>query len=71
MVATAATPALPNVPPMPRVNGDPKLIQAVQQFLSAWFLKEDYGTALSFLSPKSYVCLDFSGDPAKKGLGPD
>jgi len=21
------------------------------------------------LSPKSYVCLDFSGDPAKKGLG--
>jgi hypothetical protein len=23
------------------------------------------------LSTKSYVCLDFSGDPAKKGLGPE
>ena len=71
MVATAATPATPKVPPMPRVNGDPKLIQAVQQFLSAWFVKQEYETALSFLSPKSYVCLDFSGDPAKKGLGPE
>jgi hypothetical protein len=71
MVATAATPAPPKVSSMPRVNGDPKLIQAVQQFLSAWFLRQEYETALSFLSPKSYVCLDFSGDPAKKGLGPD
>ena len=71
MVATAATPATPKVPPMPRVNGDPKLIQAVQQFLSAWFVKQEYETALSFLSPKSYVCLDFSGDPAKKGLAPE
>ena len=71
MVATAVTPTLPKVPPMPRVTGDPKLIQAVQQFLSAWFLKQEYETALSFLSPKSYVCLDSSGDPAKKGLGPE
>jgi hypothetical protein len=71
MVATTASAATPKVPPMPRVNGDPKLIQAVQQFLSAWFLKQEYETALSFLSPKSYVCLDFSGDAAKKGLGPE
>ena len=34
-------------------------------------LKRDYETALSFLSSQSYVCLDFSGDPAKKGLGPE
>ena len=71
MVATAGPPLPPEVLPTSRVNGDPKLIQAVQQFLSAWFLKEDYETALSFLSPQSYVCLDFSGDPAKKGLGPE
>jgi hypothetical protein len=71
MVATTATPATPKVLPMPRVNADPKLIQAVQQFLSAWFVKQEYETALSFLSPKSYVCLDYSGDPAKKGLPPE
>jgi hypothetical protein len=71
MVAAAATPSLPKAPPMSRVNGDPKLIQAVQQFLSAWFIKQEYETALSFLSPKSYVCLDYSGDPAKKGLPPE
>ena len=71
MVTAAATPSLPKAPPMSRVNGDPKLIQAVQQFLSAWFIKQEYETAFSFLSPKSYVCLDFSGDPAKKGLGPE
>lgn len=71
MVATAATPARPQVTAMPRATGDPKLIQAVQQFLAAWFIKQEYETALSFLSPKSYLCLDFSGDPAKKGLAPE
>jgi hypothetical protein len=71
MVATAATPSRLQVPLMSRVTGGPKLIQAVEQFLSAWFLMQDYETALSFLSPKSYVCLNSSRDPAKKGLGPE
>src|SRR5262245_3113990 len=54
-----------------RVKGDPKAIEAAQKFLSAWLLKQDYDAALSYLSPKSYVCLERSGDAATKGLSPD
>ena len=54
-----------------RVKGDPKAIEAAQKFLSAWLLKQDYDAALSYLSPKSYVCLERSDDPARKGLSPD
>ena len=54
-----------------RVKGDPKATEAAQKFLSAWLLKQDYEAALSYLSGKSYVCLERSGDPAKKGLSPD
>jgi hypothetical protein len=54
-----------------RVKGDPKAIEAAQKFLSTWLLQQDYVAALSYLSPRSYVCLERSDDPAKKGLAPD
>jgi hypothetical protein len=54
-----------------RVKGDPKATEAAQKFLSAWLLKQDYDAALSYLSPRSYLCLERSGDPARKGLSPD
>jgi hypothetical protein len=50
------------------VKGDPKVIEAAQKFLSTWLLKQDYDAALSYLSPRSYGCLERSDDPAKKGL---
>jgi hypothetical protein len=42
--------------------------EAVQQFFSAWFLKQDYDAALSYLSPKSYLCLESSGDSSRKNV---
>jgi len=54
-----------------RVKSDPKAVEATQQFLSTWLLKQDYNAAVSYLSPRSYVCLERSGDPTKKGLTPD
>jgi hypothetical protein len=53
------------------VQSDPKAIEATQKFLSTWLLKQDYNAAVSYLSPRSYVCLERSGDPTKKGLTPD
>lgn len=50
------------------VKGDPKVIEAAQKFLSTWLLKQDYDAALSYLSPRSYGCVERSDDPAKKGL---
>ena len=32
---------------------------------------QDHEAAVSYLSPRSYACLERSGDPAKKGLVPD
>ena len=54
-----------------QVKGDPKMVEAAQKFLSAWLLKQDHEAAVSYLSPRSYACLERSGDPAKKGLVPD
>ncbi|HEU0006604.1 MAG TPA: hypothetical protein VFS12_11490 [Terriglobia bacterium] len=54
-----------------RVQGDSKVVEATQKFLSTWLLKQDYNAAVSYLSPRSYVCLERSDDPTKKGLTPE
>jgi hypothetical protein len=53
------------------VKGDPNAVESAQKFLSTWFIKQDLDAALSYVSPRSYVCLERSDDPAKKGLAPD
>src|SRR4030095_7205847 len=52
-------------------KSDPKAVEATQKFLATWLLKQDYNAAVSYLSPRSYVCVERSGDPTKKGLTPD
>jgi hypothetical protein len=54
-----------------QVKSDPKAVEAAQKFLAAWLLKQDYNAAVSYLSPRSYVCLERAGDPTQKGLTPD
>jgi hypothetical protein len=71
-VIPAAAPIVSKAETMQKqVKGDPKAVEATQKFLSAWLLKQDYNAAVSYLSPRSYVCLERAGDPTRKGLTPD
>src|SRR6185436_8677046 len=71
-VIPTAAPVLTKTETSPeRVQGDPKVVEATQKFLSTWLLKQDYTAAVSYLSPRSYGCLERSDDPTKKGLTPE
>src|SRR5262245_41357026 len=52
-VIPTAAPALTKAETSPeRVQGDPKVVEATQKFLSTWLLKQDYTAAVSYLSPR-------------------
>jgi hypothetical protein len=50
----------PEVAELERVEGDPAFVTTVQDFLSSWFLEEDFGAAFGYLSPLCYSCYNLS-----------
>jgi hypothetical protein len=59
----------PGTKPVPRVAGDPGLVEASTGFLEAWLVRKDYERAFSYISPSCYPCTDVVRDPGTPAAG--
>lgn len=58
-VETAAVSTMP---------GDPKLVEANEEFLDAWLKDKSFDEAMTYFSPRSYACVTLLGDPGDAKL---
>jgi hypothetical protein len=49
-----------------RVTGDPDLIDDVQEFFDAWFVKQSFDQAVGYLSQQCYPCINLYLDEGEK-----
>jgi hypothetical protein len=58
----------PLPPDRPMGASPDKVEDAVQEFLTDWLVRRQYGQALEFLSPRAYACLNLSEDSRGQAL---
>jgi hypothetical protein len=61
--------APPETKPLPRVAGDPGLVEASTGFLEAWLVRKDYEGAFSYISRSCYPCSDLFRAPGTPAAG--
>jgi len=55
-------------PDRPRGARIPEIHDAVQEFLTDWLVRRDVDSALEFMSPQSYACLNLDDDVQREAL---
>jgi hypothetical protein len=55
-------------PDRPRGARIPEIHDAVQEFLTDWLVRRDVDSALEFMSPRSYACLNLDDDVQREAL---
>jgi hypothetical protein len=68
LAAERPEPPTPLPPNRPSGASIEEIQDAVQEFLTDWLVRRDYGEALDFLSPRAYACLNLDDDSEQEAL---